>query len=29
MIGSPEVSVTGVTSTGERIPVLLGGAWQI
>ncbi len=29
MIGSPEVGVTGVTGTGERVPVLRGGAWQI
>jgi aminopeptidase len=29
MIGSPEVDVTGVTSSGERVPVLRGGAWQI
>ncbi len=29
MIGSPEVDVTGVTSDGERVPVLRGGAWQV
>jgi aminopeptidase len=29
MIGSPEMSVTGVTREGERVPVMLGGAWQI
>ena len=29
MIGSPEVDVTGVTASGERVPVLRGGAWQI
>jgi aminopeptidase len=29
MIGSPEVEVTGVTASGERVPVLRGGAWQI
>jgi len=29
MIGSPEVDVTGVTTGGERVPVLRGGAWQI
>ena len=29
MIGSPEVDVTGVTSAGERVPVLRGGDWQI
>ena len=29
MIGSEEVSVTGVTNDAERVPVLSGGAWQI
>ena len=29
MIGSDEVSVTGVTAAGERVPVLAGGDWQI
>jgi aminopeptidase len=29
MIGSPEVDVTGLTSGGERVPVLRGGAWQL
>ncbi|HEY3765239.1 MAG TPA: aminopeptidase [Gaiellales bacterium] len=29
MIGSPEVEVTGITASGERVPVLRGGAWQI
>ena len=29
MIGSPEVSATGITRDGERVPVLVGGAWQI
>jgi aminopeptidase len=29
MIGSPELDVTGVTSAGERVPVLRGGDWQI
>jgi aminopeptidase len=29
MIGSPEVSVDGVTSAGDRVPVLRGGEWQI
>ena len=29
MIGSPEVDVTGLTASGERVPVLRGGAWQI
>ena len=29
MIGSDEVEVTGLTGSGERVPVLRGGAWQI
>jgi aminopeptidase len=29
MIGSNEVDVTGITTGGERVPVLRGGAWQI
>jgi aminopeptidase len=29
MIGADEVAVTGITASGERIPVLRGGAWQI
>ena len=29
MIGSPEVSVSGVTADGDRVPVLVGGAWQV
>jgi aminopeptidase len=29
MIGSPEVTVTGVTAGGERVPVLDRGAWRI
>jgi aminopeptidase len=29
MIGSSELSVTGVTGDGERVPVLVGGAWRI
>ena len=29
MIGSDDVSVTGEARSGERIPLLLGGAWQI
>ena len=29
MIGSPELEVTGVTATGERVPVLRAGDWQI
>ena len=29
MIGSPEMTVTGLTSDGERVPVLTRGAWGI
>src|SRR4051812_18174361 len=29
MIGSSELTVTGLTSDGERVPVLAGGAWQV
>jgi aminopeptidase len=29
MIGGDEVAVTGITQDGDRVPVLLGGAWQI
>jgi aminopeptidase len=29
MIGSNELEVTGVTSEGERVPVLRGGDWQL
>ncbi len=29
MIGSNEVSVTGVTGSGERVPVLQDGTWQV
>ena len=29
MIGSPEMSVTGITAAGERIPVLVHGNWLI
>ena len=29
MIGSPAITVTGITADGERVPVLAGGAWQI
>jgi aminopeptidase len=29
MIGSSEVDVTGITASGDRIPVLRSGAWQI
>ena len=29
MIGSDDVSVTGITRDGGRVPVLVGGSWQI
>jgi aminopeptidase len=29
MIGSDDLAVTGITATGERVPVLRGGDWQI
>jgi aminopeptidase len=29
MIGSDELKVTGVTAGGDRVPVLVGGRWQI
>jgi aminopeptidase len=29
MIGSPELTVTGLTADGERVPVLVGGKWAI
>jgi aminopeptidase len=29
MIGSNDVAVTGITASGDRIPVLRGGDWQI
>jgi leucyl aminopeptidase (aminopeptidase T) len=29
MIGSPQLTVTGITRDGERVPVLVEGAWQI
>jgi aminopeptidase len=29
MIGSPELRVTGITADGERVPVLVEGAWQV
>jgi aminopeptidase len=29
MIGSDDVSVTGITADGERVPVLAGGEWQV
>jgi aminopeptidase len=29
MIGSNDVAVTGITRSGERVPVLRGGSWQL
>jgi aminopeptidase len=29
MIGSPELTVSGVTAGGERVPVLSGGRWKV
>jgi len=29
MVGSNEVEVTGVTRSGERVPILRGGDWQV
>jgi aminopeptidase len=29
MIGRPELKVTGITGEGDRVPVLVEGAWQI
>jgi leucyl aminopeptidase (aminopeptidase T) len=29
MIGSDELAVTGITTDGERVPVLRDGLWQI
>jgi aminopeptidase len=29
MIGGDDVAVSGVTATGERVPILRGGVWQI
>jgi aminopeptidase len=29
MIGSPEVTVTGITTDGARVPVLVRGEWQV
>ena len=29
MVGSDDVDVTGITRSGERVPLLRGGAWQI
>jgi aminopeptidase len=29
MVGSPELTISGVTADGERVPVLAGGAWAL
>ena len=29
MIGSPELTVTGLTADGDRVPVLVNGRWQL
>jgi aminopeptidase len=29
MIGSPELEVDGVTASGERVPIMRGGDWQL
>ena len=29
MIGSDDVAVTGTTKSGERMPIMRGGSWQI
>jgi aminopeptidase len=29
MIGRPDMTVTGITADGERVPVLVQGAWQV
>ncbi len=29
MIGSDDVTVSGVTRAGDELPLLVGGAWQI
>ena len=29
MIGSPEMTVTGITADGDRVPLLVDGDWQI
>jgi aminopeptidase len=29
MIGSPNMTVTGITSAGDRVPVLVHGAWHV
>ena len=29
MVGSPQLDVVGVTASGEHVPVLRGGDWQV
>ena len=29
MIGSPEMRVTGITASGDRVPILVAGEWQV
>jgi leucyl aminopeptidase (aminopeptidase T) len=29
MIGSDDVTVTGITKDGAEVPVLVGGSWQL
>jgi aminopeptidase len=29
MIGRPDMTVTGITTDGERVPVLVQGKWQV
>ena len=29
MIGSADLSVTGITASGERIPIFTGGGWAL
>ena len=29
MIGRPDLTVTGITRDGERVPVLVDGSWRI
>jgi aminopeptidase len=29
MIGSPDLTVSGITPGGERVPVLVGGRWAL
>jgi leucyl aminopeptidase (aminopeptidase T) len=29
MVGAPDVDVTGITQSGDRVPVLRRSAWQL